>query len=458
VSRIRNLEQAGAYLEGLINVEKERDVPYARFDLEPIRRLTARLGDPQRDLSVIHIAGSKGKGSTALFVEALLLAAGHRVGTFTSPHLSRWTERFRIDGVEVEPGSLAAAVDRIAPHVDALRESEPAHAPTFFDATTAVAFELFREAGVERVVLEVGLGGRLDSTNVVSPALCCITSIELEHQQQLGDTVAAIAGEKAGIIKPGVPVVMGRLSEDAARVVTQRARELDAPLVCLGHDFDVEILSQDLEGQLLHLIDGSLDVRAHIPTLGRHQAHNAALALACAHRSVALTDAVIRDGLRSAQLHGRVEVMCRSPRIIVDSAHTHASAVALAEVLAMFRSRRRHLVVSISAGKSAEAILNELIPGVDGVTVTRAEPIRSLAPTEVAAMIRAIAPGVSVSIVPNPHLAVRAAREALEAEDLLCVAGSIYLAGIARNVLTEAPGTRRIVVSRRSESRTDGFD
>ncbi len=457
-SEIRTLEQAKTYLEGLINVEKERSVPYARFDLEPIRRLTARLGDPHRNLSVIHIAGSKGKGSTALYTESLLRASGARVGTFTSPHLSSWTERFRIDGVDVAPETLAAAVDRVAPHVDALRDSDPAYAPTFFDATTAVAFELFHDAAVDRVVLEVGLGGRLDSTNVVSPMLCCITSIELEHQEQLGDTVAKIAQEKAGIIKPGVPVVMGLLPEEAADVVSERARELDAPLFRLGRDFDVDVVSEDLEGQRLHLVDGSVDVHARISSFGRHQAHNAALALACALRAAKLSDESIRAGLEATRLAARIEVLSRSPWVIVDSAHTAASAAALAGVLTAFPRQRTHLVVSISAGKTAEAILSNLVPGVDHVTVTRAEPIRSLSPTDVAAMIRAIAPDVSVSVVPNPHLAVRAAREALGSDDLMCVAGSIYLAGIARSILTETPGERRVVVSRRSESRPDGSD
>ncbi len=453
---VRTVEQAGAYLESLFNVEKERSVPYARYDLEPIRRLTARLGDPHLALSVIHIAGSKGKGSTALFTEALLRASGERIGTFTSPHLSRWTERFRIDGAEVDGDTLAAAVGRVAPHVDALRESDPAHAPTFFDATTATALLLFRDADVDWAVLEVGLGGRLDSTNVVSPELCCITSIELEHTEQLGDTLAEIAAEKAGIVKAGVPVMMGRLVDEAADVVAGRALELAAPLARLGHEFDVEVVSADFDGQLLHLIDGPIDTHQRIPALGRHQADNAALALACARRAKTMSDAAIGEGFRTTRLPGRVELLCRSPWLIVDSAHTAASAAALADVVRDIPRSRAHLVVSISVGKAYDAILRSLVPGVDSVTVTRAEPIRSLALTEMAAAIRAIDPHLAVSMVPNPHLAIRAARESLGSNDLLCVAGSIYLAGIARTILTEAPGEGRIVVSHRIGARPDG--
>ena len=229
-SRIGSEAAASAYLAGLINVEKERNAPYSRFDLEPIRRLMGRLGDPQADLSVIHLAGSKGKGSTGLMAEALLGAAGERVGTFTSPHLERWSERFRIDGREVTGELLADAVERIAPHIDALREQDPRRAPSFFDALTAIALLLFSEAKLDRCVFEVGLGGRLDSTNVITAAVSCITSIEFEHTQQLGNTLAEIASEKAGILKPGVPAVIGDLCDEAAEVVETRARELGAPL------------------------------------------------------------------------------------------------------------------------------------------------------------------------------------------------------------------------------------
>ena len=453
--RIDSEAAASAYLAGLINVEKERNAPYSRFDLGPIRRLTERLGNPQAGLSVIHLAGSKGKGSTGLMAEALLGAAGERVGTFTSPHLERWNERFRIDGREVAGELLAAAVERIAPHIDELRAADPLHAPSFFDALTATALLLFSEAKLDRCVFEVGLGGRLDSTNAMTAAVSCITSIELEHTQQLGDTLAAIASEKAGILKSGVPAVIGDLPDEAAGVIEARARELGAPLARLGRDFDFEILDRDLEGQSIRLTDGPLRVDARIAALGSHQARNAALALACAARAPGcvrgeqLIKAAER-GFAAVHLPGRIELIGRAPWMLVDSAHTGSSAAALAEVLQRIPRRRSHLVLSISAGKDADAILRNLLPEVNAVTVTRADPIRSLSPSEVAKAIRAAAPGVLVRVVPNPHLALRAAREALGAEDLLCVSGSIYLAGIARRVLSNANSNERVAVSRRS--------
>ncbi len=441
--RICDLAGAEAFLEGLIDHERRADVPYARFDLAPVRRLLARVGDPQRRLSVVHIAGSKGKGSTALLTEAVLRAAGERVGTFTSPHLEHWTERFRIDGRDVDGAALAAAVETLRPHIASLRDEDPATAPTFFDATTAAALLLFAEARLDRAVLEVGLGGRLDSTNVVDPAVACVTTIELEHTDKLGATLAAIAAEKAGIVKAHRPVVVGALAPEAEAVVLERARALEAPARVLGRDFHVGVQRADLDGLVLQLRDGDVSVEASLPVLGTHHAANAALALACAralgHGGAALATAVQR-GFASAKLRGRIEVLGRAPWIVVDGAHTAASARALAAALTAVPRAATHLVLSISAGKDLVAILAALVPIADQVTVTRAEAARSLDPAEVAAAVRAARPGLALRVVPNPHLALRAAREASPRDGLLVATGSIYLAGIARRLWSAPPG------------------
>jgi len=442
---IATLADAAAFLEGLINFERRPDVPYARFDLAPIRALLARVGDPQRRLSVIHVAGSKGKGSTALLAEAVLRAAGERVGTFTSPHLERWTERFRIDGREVAGDALAAAVERLRPHLAALRDEAPDAAPTFFDATTAAAFLLFAEAGVDRVLLEVGLGGRLDSTNVVDPAVACVTTIELEHTDKLGATLAAIAGEKAGIVKSGRPVVVGALAPEALDVVLARARDVGAPAAVLGRDFHVELRGLDRDGVAFVHRDAEGEIAATVPALGAHHAANASLAIACVRRLAAHDAATVaraaRIGLARAELPGRVEVLRRAPWIVVDGAHTAASARALAAAVAELPRAHTHLVLSISAGKDLPAILAAVVPLADRVTLTRAEPARSLDPAEIAAATRAIRPGLELRVVPNPHLALRAALEDARADDLLVATGSIYLAGLARRLWRAADVT-----------------
>jgi dihydrofolate synthase/folylpolyglutamate synthase len=445
---IRSLADAAAWLEGLINVERRPEVPYARLGLEPVRRLLARLGDPHAGLSVIHVAGSKGKGSTALLAEALLRALGERVATFTSPHLERWTERFRIDGREVEGERLAGVVERLRPHVEALAAQDPARAPTFFDATTAAALLLFAEAGAERVVLEVGLGGRLDSTNVVDPAVTCITTIELEHTDKLGATLAAIAAEKAGIVKRQRPLVMGALPPEAEAVVLERAEELDAPVSRLGRDFTATLVAAGLDGLHVDFCDGPLSAAAVLPLLGAHHAANAGLALACvrrlrAHSDAALAEAAAR-GFAAAELPGRVEIVGRSPWLVVDAAHTAASAAALAEALGPLSRSAAHLVLSVSAGKDLAAILAALLPLATQVTVTRAEPARSLEPHAIAAAVRAARPRVALRVVPNPHLALRAAREAAGTGDLVVATGSVYLAGIARRIWREPPAPVRV--------------
>jgi dihydrofolate synthase/folylpolyglutamate synthase len=434
------LEEAETYLQGLINLERSPSYAGARLSLAPIEALLARLGNPERGLRVLHIAGSKGKGSTALLSEALLSAAGLRVGTFTSPHLERWTERFRIDGREIAGERLADAVDRLRPAVDALREgSDP---PSFFDATTAAALLLFAEERVDVAILEVGLGGRLDSTNAVTPAVTCITTIELEHTEKLGSTLAAIAGEKAGIAKRGAPLVTGSLAPEAAAVAQQRARELGVPLARLGEEFAVSVVLEALDASRVRFSEGGFACEFKLGAPGVHQATNAALALACARRLALVSDAVLERAAQVAfdrpLLPGRIEIVSRAPWIVIDGAHTEESAKALARVLARIQRRSAHLVVSISAGKALAAICTALAPQADRVTVTRAEPIRSLTPAEVAEAMRAAKPGLELRIVPNPHLALRAAREALGAQDLLIATGSFYLAGIARSVLREA--------------------
>jgi dihydrofolate synthase/folylpolyglutamate synthase len=433
------LDQAEAWLEGLINLERSPELRQARLSLSPIRQLLARIGEPQQRLRVLHVAGSKGKGSTALLSEALLREGGASTGTFTSPHLERWTERFRIDGREVPGDALAAALSALRPHVDALREGpEP---PSFFDVTTAAAFQLFVDAGVDVAILEVGLGGRLDSTNVVEPAVCCITSIELEHTDRLGDTLAAIAGEKVGIAKSGVPLVVGELPAEAADVVEARARELGCPLVRLGREIRAELLGDVIEGSRFRFADGDFAAELELGAPGRHQISNAALALASVRRLERLDDSALLGAAERAfsriALPGRVEICARAPWIIVDGAHTAASARALAATLRRIPRRRSHLVLSVSAGKDLAAICSALVPEADLVTVTRAEPTRSLDPKLVAEAVRAVQGRAELRVVPNPQLALRAAREALREDELLCVSGSFYLAGIARRILRE---------------------
>lgn len=457
-TRIETLEQAAAWLEGLINVERAPDLPYRRLGLEPIRALLARVGHPERTAPIVHVAGSKGKGSTCLFAEALLGTLGHRVGTFTSPHLVSWTERFRVAGDDVEGADLARAVERVRPAVEALR-GDPVMAPTFFDATTAAALIVFEWAGVDAIVLEVGLGGRLDSTNAVSPAVTAITSIELEHTDRLGHTLAAIAGEKAGILKPGVPCIVGALPDEALEVVRRRAGEVDAPLLVHGVDWTVETAPAVPGGAPgarmveLRLSNGATLAFALGPP-GRHQSINAGIALLAVRellrassdsRSDAAVAEAARTAWRSLGLPGRLELVAEDPPCWIDAAHTRASARELAHHLDSLAPKGIVFVLSVSADKDVDGVLSPLLERARLVVTTRSEPIRSLPADELARRIAARAPGLAVEVVPEVAAACARAREAAGEGEIVCAAGSVYLAGKARVAFTrlasrEAPG------------------
>lgn len=459
---MEDLHGAVAWLSGLVNVERMPNRRRARFSLAPIHALLARLGNPERQLRVLHLAGSKGKGSTALLAEALLGKLGWRTGVFTSPHLLRWNERFRIGGAPVSDATLAQALNKLRPHVEALRGT--ANAPSFFDAATAAALLLFAEAQVEAAILEVGLGGRLDSTNAVQPRVTAISSIELEHTETLGDTLAAIAGEKAGIAKPGAPLLLGPLPPEARRAAAARAAEVGAPLLVWGRDFHAQVLQEGAFHSRFHYTDGAADnapgaaidaefggsARAAVPDVafeaelelavaGRKQVQNAALALACIRRFGNFADDALRSAARDAfaevRLPGRIELLRRAPVVLVDSAHTEASARALAETLARIPRRRAHLVLAVSTGKDLRRICEILAPHADCATATRAEPSRGLPPEIIAAALRRTAPAAAIRIAPAPEAALRQARAALGPNDLLYATGSIYLAGLARKIL-----------------------
>src|SRR4051794_2660089 len=286
-----------------------------KFGLENMTTLSTALGHPERTFQSIVVAGTNGKGSVTVMVETALRAAGHRTARYTSPHLVRLEERFVVDGREVETALLRDVVACVQRAVDSLMKNGSLESlPTFFECTTAAAFELFRRAGVEIAVLEVGLGGRLDATNVVTPIMTAITSIDFDHQAQLGNTLESIAREKAGIAKPGVPMVCGRVPEAALRVIREVCQSTDAPLIPVSEMVAI-VPRADAETLDVHVGSRSLGgIRLSLP--GKHQRENAAVAVALLNeitkRGVALPDAAIRKGLTEAEWPGRLERFVRS--------------------------------------------------------------------------------------------------------------------------------------------------
>jgi dihydrofolate synthase / folylpolyglutamate synthase len=428
--RIETLREAERYLDGLINREQKTQYDYERLGLGPIRALLAAAGHPERGFPCLLIAGSKGKGTTTLAAEQLLRAAGQRVGTFTKPHLESWRERFRIDGELVSEAALVGALADLVPAIEGLR-ADTERCPSFFDVTVALALVLFRRAGADVGAIEVGLGGRLDSTNAVDARVTVVTAIQLEHTDKLGDTLEAIGREKAGIFRAGAAALHGPLAPDAWGAVAAQAIAVDVPL----EEVAARDVHCDHEGIRFRLPDGRA---VHSPVLGAHQATNLALAVRAVEiwlgRPLAVSEL---ESLESLRLPARLE---RIGDALVDDAHTPDSARALRETLErLWPDTRWAFVLSISRDKDAAGLLAELAPVTRACVATAAEPTRSLDPEELASLAWASGIG-QVETEPEPVKALARARALLRPGDRLCVAGSIFLAGALRRHLVAAAG------------------
>ena len=397
-----------------------------KFGLENISAIVARLGHPERAFRSVHIAGTNGKGSVTAMVDAALRAAGHRSARFISPHLIDLTERFVIDGRAVDRRSLADAISNVRSAIDALTlEKVLAVQPTFFEVTTAVAFELFRLARVDVAVLEVGLGGRLDATNVVVPDVTAITTIAFDHQRYLGSTLREIAIEKAGIIKPRVPVVIGTLPPEALAAVEEIARERDAELIRTSGDSIGD---------------------APVGLSGAHQRDNAAVAVGILRtlnaRGIPVSEQAITEGLAHPQWPGRLDLR-RLPdgrEALLDAAHNPAGAAALASYLkaaALKDPRFSHppLVFAAMRDKDIEGMFRTLLPVVGPIVLTRASTPRSAPPHELGRAVRHLAPDRIVAIEDS---AAAALASAWRIAPTIVVAGSIFLLGDVLELIRSA--------------------
>jgi len=385
-----------------------------KFGLDNIRALLASLGNPQRGFKSIHIAGTNGKGSVTAMVDEVLRRAGHTSARFTSPHLIDLSERFVINGQAVSQDDLRKAAEHVQRAIEtAIADGTLGTKPTFFEANTAMAFDLFRRAGVEFGVIEVGLGGRLDSTNVVEPIVTAITSIDFDHQQYLGNTLAEIAFEKAGIIKDGVPVVVGDVPPGVFGVIERVARERHAPLI----RFDAAARNYG---------------RIALGLRGAHQVVNARVAMRVLETlerlGVTIGAKAIVDGLTNVAWPGRLEhrALAGGGELILDAAHNPAGAAALASYLRELGGTTPTLVFGAMRDKDVDGMLAALLPAVGRVVVTRPSNPRAADPEELVTRIRAIAPSMPTDVVAAPAAAIA---EAARSSPLVVVAGSIFLLG-----------------------------
>ncbi|HEV1284110.1 MAG TPA: folylpolyglutamate synthase/dihydrofolate synthase family protein [Bryobacteraceae bacterium] len=382
------------------------EIKTAKFGLDRIRSVLAALGDPQNSFRSIHVAGTNGKGSTCAMIDAGLRTAGVRTGLFTSPHLIEPTERIVIDGMPVTRLQFERAFNTV--HKVA---GEP-H-PTYFETVTAMCFWLFRELGVETAVVETGLGGRLDATNVLNPALTIVTPIDFDHEIYLGNTIEAIAGEKAGILKPGVPAIFARQRPEAEAVLTARAAELN---IAVKRTEDFEIRDLQITAR------GSEFSGLHCPLAGEHQIENA-IAAALALESLGISP----QGIENTTWPGRLERISPNPDIILDGAHNPAGARALARYLERFYAGRKiWMIYGAMRDKAVDEIAGILFPLANELVFTAPDNARALRPEALRELAGRgqIAPGIAS--------ALQDVRKHLSEDDAVVITGSLFLVGEAR--------------------------
>ena len=418
-----------------------------KFGLSNSSQLMALMGDPHLRFRSVHIAGTNGKGSTAAFLAAMLQAAGYRVGLYTSPHLVSFTERIRINNIPVTEDRVIDLAERVRTRYGGRLSSEGgALTPTFFEVTTAMAFTCFAEERVDVAVVEAGMGGRLDSTNVITPMVSVITNVDVEHTEFLGDTIEKIAGEKAGIIKPGVPVVTGAVQPEAIAVIERKAAASGSAVFRMPKDFSAEPLSAGPDQVFDYQGMGSRLPGLRIAMIGRHQMGNACLALAAAacvgRAGMAVADEAIRKGLATATWEGRLERVAERPDIYLDGAHNPASAQVLADAVRDLRKGYRHLVlvIGILMDKDCQGIISRLAPLADRIIVTRPNYSRALSPGSLAAEISVF--HLAVDSAETVAEAINQARQAAAEDDLILITGSLYTVGDARAALMPGSSSR----------------
>jgi dihydrofolate synthase/folylpolyglutamate synthase len=462
----------------------------AKFDLDNIRVLAAHLGNPERAFRSVHVAGTNGKGSTAAMLASILNAAGLRVGLYTSPHLVRINERIRLGGADISDADFAAAFTRVHAAIEELLATGALAAhPTYFECVTAMAFDYFARQKVDLAVIEVGMGGRLDSTNIIVPEVAIITRIDFDHENFLGHSIEEIAAEKAGIIKrsagpapdgsagPGAWVVSAAGHPAAAQVVRRRATQLNARLIEVGSAYRVSsMISQNGCYRFLATEQSNgvvaqrfrpanfagrgpeafrpWQIEIALPLAGRFQVQNALTAIAAARllaeRGFALDDAAIARGLASVRWPGRLERLQDRPAVYLDGTHNPAGA---RELVAFWKQEfpgcRIHLIYGAMRDKAVDEIAGLLFPRAASVILTQSPQPRSISASTLASLTRHLAP--SVEVIPEPSAAFERALELAAPEDIVFATGSLYLIGDLRhhwNARTSETRSRRSLTTR----------
>ncbi len=425
-------QQAIDYLNSYTNYEVVPRLAHTaeNYDLRRVEELLAQIGNPHLAARSVHIAGTNGKGSTAAMVAAALTDAGYVTGLYTSPHLHTWRERIRVGAELISELELAALVTRLQPEIEAVNQRAAYGRLTTFELLTTLAFAYFAAEGADFQVLEVGMGGQFDATSVINPEVCIITSVNFDHTEVLGDTLAKIAAEKVAIIKPGCVAVVAPQADEAARVIEAAGARAGVPIIRVGRDVIGRGISFDM-GQQRCEVKGRLDdYELSIPLLGQHQITNAATAIAAlevlTERGFSISRENIVDGLAQLDWPGRLQVISRRPLVVVDGAHNPGAVRQMGESIRQyFEFGRLVLVVGMSNDKDMPAIVAELVPLTDCVVATCSRHPRARAPETLAAEFARW--GISARVTDSLQAALSEAVALAGGRDLIGVVGSLFV-------------------------------
>ncbi|GAB4142806.1 MAG: bifunctional tetrahydrofolate synthase/dihydrofolate synthase [Planctomycetaceae bacterium] len=457
---VNSYQEAMDFLHGRINYERAagEKLTSRHFKLDRMRKFLSLLKHPESRSPAVHVAGTKGKGSTCVMIADMLSASGYSAGLFTSPHINAFEERMRVNGVSPTHAECVMLVNQLIPVIEQLDAESSATRPTYFEIATAMAWLFFQSKNTQLNVLEVGLGGRLDSTNVCHPELTIITNISRDHTHLLGDTPAEIAREKAGILKPGIPVICGVANPEAKAEIERIARKKNCEIIQLGRDIQYRYQAPTTRGGLPGTVDVETPFRKHdsvgLPLAGKHQAANAALAITAidwmAANGHTIPENAIAIGMSSVRWPLRMERLQKSPTVIVDAAHNESSVVALCNALREeVSANRRILLFSVCKDKDVEAMARALYPHFDEVVLTsfvgnpRAMPAKMLYDRTKHYLTG------SAHVTGNPEHAWEKARALSKETDVICVTGSFFLAAEFRNLFRS---TEKISSDNPSES------
>ena len=436
----KSYDKAISYLFGRTDYEKESRLSYnvTTFNLGRMEKLLSLVGNPHKKVATAHIGGTKGKGSTATMLAKMLEANNYKVGLYTSPHVVSLHERITVNSKMIKESEMVGLLNRAYGPVEKMSKTD---CPTFFEIMTALAFMYFVDTKVDIAVIETGLGGRLDSTNVIKPKVVGITSLSIDHQQQLGETIDSIAKEKAGIFKRGVPVVTVQQEPEAMRVLKSRASSVKAPLSVTGDDIDFSYRFETSREDGPHTrvcltTQTSKFEHLRVPLHGKHQAINCGLALAMLDKlkssGYEIDNEKATEGLNNVSLTGRMEMICDDPRVMIDAAHNAASIQVLMHAIGQNIPYDSMVVIfGCNKDKDVEGMLRQLQYGADKVIFTRSNSAKAMSPQDLTEIYTEIC-GKMCQTAVSLGEALRLARSAITREDLICITGSFYLIGEAK--------------------------